>query len=439
MPQETYYRKPDYRPGTHDWLARARRWDIEYKAYLSNHLTHNWVVMGGIGVPDDIFQWWEDLYANRLPEKPSREPGDLERPRSDPLTYTVINRLNWRNNIQSTRAAFSAFRDFFDAELADKGMSETIRLYLPALLPGLAGAALHPLIHSGWAADVESLDMLGEGLAYMACSSQPLGIKDPHCPPTPLWSAQGPDPIDAMLAFLTADNADELARIASEASETATYRAVNRGGFQHRIMAFDDPALPLSEVLNAVGPLGLPDIDKPLTDAIERLTAFMAAALLGSDNEFFVLHGLTSLHGLLVLLPHLDPADRRDALVHWWRAAAATMIVQNRPGLARTLEEWERTQEAGGDDVTALDEETDIWWRETIKSVLCSRDEHVPKAAYVLWRWSAWGAFSSSNLRLFRRAARNLVAPNESGEIHENLWFAKSFSEASELKEKEYG
>lgn len=47
--KEEYYQVPDYKNTLHNWLAKGRRWDIEYKAYLSNHLTHNWVVMGGAG------------------------------------------------------------------------------------------------------------------------------------------------------------------------------------------------------------------------------------------------------------------------------------------------------------------------------------------------------------------------------------------------------
>lgn len=114
------------------------------------------------------------------------------------------------------------------------------------------------------------------------------------------------------------------------------------------------------------------------------------------------------------------------------------MIVQNRPALERTVELFEawRTQTDG--QAQELDERKDAWWRETITSVLSSRDEHVPKATYVLWRWSAWGAFGSVSQDLFARTARNLVAPNEHDEIHRNLWFAKSFSEASKAKEKQY-
>ncbi|MCQ8186646.1 questin oxidase family protein [Parvularcula maris] len=440
MVTETYYKRPDYKASTHEWLARGRRWDIEYKGYLSNHLTHAWVVMGGVGAPDETFSWWEKLYTNQLEEDPSREPGDLEPPRDWPGEgYTVINRLNWRNNVQSTRVAFPAFRDFFDQELRENGLSQTLRTYLPALMPGLAGAALHPIIHTGWATDVESLNMLGEGLAYMATSYQPIATEPPHEPATPLWAPDGTDLIEATLSYLRQPDAAELTRAANEASETEAYRAVNRGGFQHRIMTYNDPELPLGQSLNDIGPLALPDIDEPLDEVVEVITAFAAASLLGSDNEFFVLHGLTSLHGVLAVLPHLEPEDRRAALVHWWRAVMATLVVQDRPGLDRTVEEFERWAKNRTDQPSApLSSQKDHWWRETISSVLCSRDEHVPKAAYALWRWSAWGSLPEASHALFERSARNLVSPNASGEVHENLWFAKSFSEASKEKERRY-
>lgn len=128
--REKYYQVPDYKDTLHDWLAKGRRWDIEYKGYLSNHLTHNWVVMGGVGASEEYMQWWYDLYTNVLEEKPTREPGDLEPPREFPVDYTTITEANWRNNIQTTRVAFSAYRDFFDDRLQKLGLSQTLQEYL---------------------------------------------------------------------------------------------------------------------------------------------------------------------------------------------------------------------------------------------------------------------------------------------------------------------
>lgn len=439
--QEKYYQVPDYKDTLHDWLAKGRSWHIEYQAYLSNHLTHNWVVMGAVGASEEYMQWWQDLYTNVLEEKPAREPGDLEAPREFPVDYTTITEANWRNNIQTTRVAFPAYRDFFDARLQELGLSKTLQQYLPQLLPGLVGAAFHALIHTGWATDVESTDMAGEGLAYMATAFQPLATSSPFQPPQNLWSTDGKNIIDATLEFLTRDDVEDMTKIANEASETEDYVRLNQGGFQQRIITFDDPRLPLGDKLNETGSIYMPDLSQPLTEVIEQATALTAAALHGSDNEFFVLHGLTSLHGLLALLPHLDPASRRDALVYWWRGVMVTMVVQDRPGLDKTVEllnEWQARRAKESQEAYTITEEENGWWRISIESTLCSRDEHVPKAVYALWRWSAWGAFPKATIKLFETSARNIVKPNSSGHVHENLWFAKSFSEASKEKERMY-
>ena len=86
-----------------------------------------------------------------------------------------------------------------------------MRSAIPPLLPGLVGAAFHAVIHAGWATDVESIDMAGEGLAYMATAFQPLATDNPFEPPQ-LWSTEGKNIIEATLEFLTRDDIEEMTR-----------------------------------------------------------------------------------------------------------------------------------------------------------------------------------------------------------------------------------
>ncbi len=419
----TYYRPPQMGASLHDWLAGSRCWDIEYGGYLSNHLSHNWLVMSAVGASEADMQWWQDLYTNRLAEKPAREAGDLEPARAWANDQVAITQSNWRQHFQTTRIAFPAYRDFFDARIAELGLSATLRATLPPLLPGLAGAALHPLIHTGWGAEANSALMVAEGLAYMATAHQPLASDGRHAPPSPLWSPDTAVPVTAAVAFLSDAKGRGLARVAQEASETEAYRQLRLGRFQPRLIAFDDPALPLGAALNQIGPLGLPAATEPLTDTIEEMTALLAAALCGSDNEFFVLHGLTSLHAVLALLPHLDADDQRAALSHWWRAAMATLVAQDFPGLSETaelLEGW-RDQRRRSTPHRLTAKQSD-WWQKSVKEALASLDEHLPKAVYVLWRWTEWQAFSEATVALFEDAARNLLKPHPSRPLHDNLW-----------------
>jgi len=422
----SYYKAPQMGASLYDWLARSRQWHIEYGGYLSNHLTHNWLVISAAGGSEDQMQWWQDLYTNKLTDKPAREPGDLDLARQRPTDQVAISDGNWRDHFETSRQAFPAYRDFFDDRIAELGLSATLRHYLPPLLPGLAGAALHPLIHTGWGAEAESAVMVGEGLAYLATAHQPLGG---DAAPNPLWSPDAPGPIDAALAFLTDAKAKGLAQVAQRAAQTEAYRSLDRGRFQPRLIAFDDPALPLGAALNAVGPLGLPPTAAPLTDVVEELTVLMAAALRGSDNEFFVLHGLTSLHGVLALLPHLDPEDQRAALSHWWRAAMATVVAQDFPGLAETaarLDDWRTVRH--GSPAHRMTAEQSAWWQSALEQSLASLEEHLPKAVYVLWRWSAWQAFSAATVALFQDAAKNLLKPHPPGRLHDNLWTGQGAS-----------
>ena len=312
---DAYYVAPKMGASLRERLARARMWDMEYGGYLSNHLTHNLVVMSAAGASEERLQWWQDLYTNRLDEKPAREAGDLDLARARRNNEIVITQDNWRDHLSANRVDILTYRDFFDAQIASHGIAATVHDHLPTLLPGLAGAALHPLIHTGWGVEADSPEMVAEGLAYMATAHQPLGTDGRHCPPHPLWSPRAPGPIDAALAFLTDARARGLSRIAQKASQTPAYMHLERGSFQPRLIAFDDPTLPLAMALNAAGPLGLPDEGEALIGAIEEMTALIAAALRGSENEFFVLHGLTSLHAVLVLVPHLEPNDIKD-----WRS-----------------------------------------------------------------------------------------------------------------------
>jgi len=197
----------------------------------------------------------------------------------------------------------------------------------------------------------------------------------------------------------------------------------------------------MSLFLNEMVTLRLPDIGHDLTTAIEELSLITASALRSSNNEFFILHGLTSLHAVLCVLPHLDENAQRNALGYWFRALVATIIIQGSPGMKDTLallEEWDAYK---GDEKSIgyqLSAEQQAWWLQTLKSTTDSLDEHVPKAVYVLKRWAEWQSFSSASNDLYVKAARNIVAANVNGGVHDNLWFSKGFSKASQNKRKRY-
>jgi hypothetical protein len=444
----TFYSTPNYSEYLHEWLKRGRNWHIEYEGYLSNHITHNWIALDAAGANHKKMQWWEDTYTKRATNKTTKATGKisigsankLEAPRHNPIDYTEITDANWLNNLQSIRIAFPLYRDFFDKKISELGLSACLKRYYPALSEGMAGAALHATIHLGWAVDVESADMAAEGLAYMATAFQPLATGSIHTKHQ-LWSPDAPSPIQALKQILNDDRIPQLTETADSLSKTQDYKKLNRGSFQQRLITFDNPQQPMSLFLNEVVTLRLPDIGHDLTTAIEELSVIAASALLGSNDEFFILHGLTSLHAVLCILPHLDENAQRNALGYWFRALVATIIIQGSPGMKDTLallEEWnanEGNKKASG---YQLSDEQKAWWLQTLKSTTDSLDEHVPKAVYVLKRWAEWQSFSSASNDVYAKAARNLVAANASGEVQDNLRFSKRLSKASQDSRRRY-
>lgn len=77
--------------------------------------------MAAVDASDAQMQWWEDLYNFQLQEEPAREPGALEEPRAPLPDEIQITDENWREHLQITRQAYPAYRDFFDARVAELG------------------------------------------------------------------------------------------------------------------------------------------------------------------------------------------------------------------------------------------------------------------------------------------------------------------------------
>lgn len=439
----SFYSKPNYSVHLHEWLKRGRNWHIEYGDYLSNHITHNWIALDAACASQEKMQWWQDTYThdatNETSQSAVREPGMLEAPRSNPIDYTEITDANWLNNLQSIRIAFPLYRNFFDEKIAELGLSACLKRYYPMLSEGMAGAAFHPVIHTGWAVDVDSTNMAAEGLAYMATACQPLATGSIHTEHQ-LWSPNAPRPIEVLEQILNDDRIPQLTEKADWLSKTEDYKRLNRGSFQQRLITFDNSEEPMSLFLNEMVMLKLPDIGQDLTSSIEELTVIAATALHSSDNEFFILHGLTSLHAVLCVLPHLDESAQRNALGYWFRALVATIIVQGSPGMTDTatlLNKWLADKEDTKTSGYQLNDELKAWWLQTLQSTTDSFDEHVPKAVYALKRWAEWQSFSKVSHEVYVKVARNITKPNTDGGLQDNLWFSSTFTKASESKNKQ--
>ncbi|KXN75003.1 hypothetical protein CONCODRAFT_82552 [Conidiobolus coronatus NRRL 28638] len=129
--------------------------DISYKPYyFSNHLVHALCSMYYSGASPGQLEEYYNYYTNRLEKLP--EP------------KFEINRENWLSYL-SEKDNYAEYLQFFQKEVNENGMVPALNHFLPKLIAGFAGAALHPLIHLGYAVEFDLPQVAAEGLAY-ACT-----------------------------------------------------------------------------------------------------------------------------------------------------------------------------------------------------------------------------------------------------------------------------
>lgn len=297
--------------------------------------------------------------------------------------------------------------------------------------------------------------MVSEGLANMCTVFTPLAAPEP-----PLWVLASSSPssesrgvIGTARAYLQEAVAANIYPEIVAQSKEPEYMARSIGNFQRKVVTFCDPSVgKFAEGLNMHFPMKFSDdclassgsdgagaVEAvPLLREIREAQALIAAAYLASDGEFFVIHGVTSLHAVLTLMPHLTLAQQRDLLVHWLRAVLAVYVAVNFPGLPKLLElldAWELREASaspsctvGNSSDSALRSDDTLLWSTRLSVSQLSTDEHVSKAVYVMWRWCQWEHVPPHSRDLFCQAADHQIRPvGDTGEVgapHNHLWFS---------------
>lgn len=476
------------------WLTKTNEYNIEYRGFLSNHLAHYLVVLGCIDLDDataeEKMEWWWDLYTDKLEPMPSIASSSSSSSQtanagvsSDPAIE--VTNSNWYEFVNNNREHYPELCAYFGSQIAARGTRAVICEHLPYVMDGLAGAALHPIIHLGMgleAGNSSGGDMVvAQALAYLSCRSlilcipvendlEPAGVNEEGV--AAAASVPPPNPrglLESSLEFLEEARVGHFAALSDKAIQKPPYSKLATSGFQKKMRCFNDTSLPHAAALAALFEFQIDGVESPareedwlatepepmpeavagLAQAVVEATTVMAAAYLASDCEFFVTHGVTSLHGAIVAMTLLPLSAQVKLLRYWWRAAMATLVstgIQGYDKLRQLLNTWGkkgedmRVDKAGGRDadietgpaITDDEHEPDQnnavseeWWRETLDAAITSTDEHPAKAVYVLWRWSQFKGMPQRSIDIFKEAAAWQIRPNEKGTGPEdNVYFA---------------
>jgi hypothetical protein len=304
-------------------LEANRRYDPRFQHGLSNHLSMAIIALHELGASNARLSEFFERYRTRL------EPA--------PVSHEPITRETFRDHL-GTQSRCGDYLAFFEGEIARTGEDGALRAYLPALMPGVAGGAFHPLIRLGYAVHAHDAADVAVSLAYFADAFIRLGDAAPS-------AATG-----------SAAPLDLLRRIAT--TPGLAHRPPGDGPIFERLRAI--PALPEFAPVSASA---LAAGDVTLTSIADA-----AATLYATDPNTASLHVVTATHALRVLSPFIDDA----AAANRWllQAFAATYVAVGTPALS------------GGDERAHTEAGSMPSWEAIAAAAAASNDEHTITLVY---------------------------------------------------------
>ncbi|KAF2847881.1 hypothetical protein T440DRAFT_557120 [Plenodomus tracheiphilus IPT5] len=234
-----------------------------------------------------------------------------------------ITTADWREYL-GRREYQRAFIDFFEDQLVNRkyDLSALLDEFLlggkEPLINTLVSGLAHPLIHLGYAYELQSKTVAIEALALGACFYSPLHryIDDPkYTKPSP-YSTSGE----------ASNLLDLLHKVRNDRRFDGLYD--RRGGDIDKV--FEEREEAFLEYWNA---WDIIDPEAQFHAAQQIAVAFVTGTASPKDTrfDFFMVHVLTSTHAIRILLPLVPAKFHVSLLRQWWLFALAVYIAQMRP------------------------------------------------------------------------------------------------------------
>jgi hypothetical protein len=268
----------------------------EYGGGLANHCSMGLLSLAALGGTSEQLSRFADSEVVRL---------DVLGAPSGP----AVTANNWTDFL-GERKALSGFLALFQREIAERGREETLRRYLPRLLPGLGAGAFHGLIRTAYGVRFRNDSEVMDGLGYWAIAYLPLGQL-----PAP---GRETEPLAALEAI-------------RKSPSLVGKRLSGDLIFGKMKAAAALPAFPAAAALL-----------KPEARTLERI-AGAVVRLYAATGDFTALHAVTATHAFRQLLPFVQqPAD---GVRYLWQALAAAYVTIQAPAVTapngRNVPTWE--------------------------------------------------------------------------------------------------
>lgn len=353
---------------------------IEYRGYFSNHLAHGLIAIHRMGASAERLDEFAREYSKKL--EPQRPPAErMGTALRGSLMEHIGQGHGWTNLItffedEWKRVAREVEQKQGAASMAPHTLALAVdrallNQYFPLLLPFMSGAATHPLIHLGFGQTLSETDPplwwtpdQPEKL-FVSAEMKEQKVASPAAAATRVLVADDMNPlIIAGLAYLvfrglrldegtagyTASNLHSIPHANSLSLLQTVSRAIDAfrpllpvietkigqepyssmqiGKFQRKLRVVVDEAAQLLLEKDIAW-----HVDENRTEQAAMELHELAILLYGlSRNDFFMLHGVTSVFALQCILPGLEsPEVRVRALRYALKTLLAVYVVQGMP------------------------------------------------------------------------------------------------------------
>ncbi|KAJ4345293.1 uncharacterized protein N0V89_011423 [Didymosphaeria variabile] len=296
------------RPRTLKHLLKANHANysiIYHNLQYHNHAPH---ILGSAYILGGTHEHLNDIYEKESEELESWHDAPGE-----------ISKDDWREFL-GKREYQRAFVDFFEDQLVAKRYDSKVLLeeYMfegkEPLINGLVSGLAHPLIHLGYAYELNSRTVAIEALALGACFYGSLHkyIDDPkYTRPSPIQSTS---------------LVDILHKVRKDKRFDGLYK--KRSGDITKVLGEQEDAF--LEYFNA---WDLSDPRKQFEESQQAAVAILVGTDPAEDSrfDFFFVHLLTSSHAVRLLLPLIPTKFHISLVRQWWLFTLAVYIAQTRP------------------------------------------------------------------------------------------------------------
>lgn len=353
---------------------------IEYAGFMSNHLAHGLVALHQLGASAERM---DDFYPHASQHLEARRPATGA---TQPLTrdnfVSSVGRVDFTSCVHFLQQEWTRIAVDLDPEATNdadtlKRIEQRLVAELfPRLAFGIAGHATHPLIHIGFGLVMTSeVDppmwshlrqgeggraqnpMVVTGLAYLIYQGVRLDAGTGGYSPASMDSIPHANtkPLHTVLADAIEKLGPWVGRLDSMVAEKP-YSERAGGQFQRKVAVLADHAA--QDLLRVDAQWRIDSIDL----AVDELRSAVLLLYGVSDNDFFMLHGVTSLYALRHILPKLAAdADRIVALRYGLKMLLAVFAVQGLPAKeSKALQTFAQSGDVQAAAQQAMDEQPEF-------------------------------------------------------------------------------